>query len=52
MIIRGIQVKDVITKSNLPVCDYFVNPYTVRKKAGATAIAPAVSFICVELLLV
>lgn len=28
MIIKEIQVKDVITKSNLPVCDYSVNPYT------------------------
>lgn len=27
MTIREIQVKDVITKSNLPVCDYSVNPY-------------------------
>lgn len=27
MIIREIQVKDVITKSNLPVCDYSLNPY-------------------------
>ncbi|MBQ6922151.1 MAG: radical SAM mobile pair protein B [Clostridia bacterium] len=28
MKINEIQVKDVITKSNLPVCDYSVNPYT------------------------
>ena len=28
MIIKEIQVNDVITKSNLPVCDYSVNPYT------------------------
>lgn len=28
MTIGEIQVKDVITKSNLPVCDYSVNPYT------------------------
>lgn len=28
MIIREIQVNGVITKSNLPVCDYSVNPYT------------------------
>lgn len=27
MIIKEIQVKNVITKSNLPVCDYSVNPY-------------------------
>lgn len=27
MIIKEIQVKDIITKSNLPVCDYSVNPY-------------------------
>ena len=27
MIVREIQVKDVITKSNLPVCDYSLNPY-------------------------
>ena len=27
MIIREIAVKDVITKSNLPVCDYSLNPY-------------------------
>ena len=27
MIIREINVKDVITKSNLPVCDYSLNPY-------------------------
>ncbi len=28
MLIREIQVKNVITKSNLPICDYSVNPYT------------------------
>lgn len=28
MIVKEIQVKDIITKSNLPVCDYSVNPYT------------------------
>lgn len=28
MIIKEIQVNSVITKSNLPVCDYSVNPYT------------------------
>lgn len=28
MIIKEIKVKDVITKSNLPVCDYSVNTYT------------------------
>ena len=28
MTVREIQVKDVITKSDLPVCDYSVNPYT------------------------
>lgn len=28
MTIKAIQVKNVITKSNLPVCDYSVNPYT------------------------
>lgn len=28
MIVREIKVNDVITKSNLPVCDYSVNPYT------------------------
>ena len=27
MIVKDIHVKDVITKSNLPVCDYSVNPY-------------------------
>ena len=27
MIVREIEVKDVITKSNLPVCDYSLNPY-------------------------
>lgn len=27
MIIKEIQVKDIITKSNLPVCDYSVNTY-------------------------
>lgn len=27
MIIREIDVKDVVTKSNLPVCDYSLNPY-------------------------
>ena len=27
-IIKEIQVNSVITKSNLPVCDYSVNPYT------------------------
>ena len=27
MIIRGIDVKEVVTKSNLPVCDYSLNPY-------------------------
>ncbi len=27
MIIREIDVKDVISKSNLPVCDYSLNPY-------------------------
>lgn len=27
MVIREIQVKDIITKSNLPVCDYSLNPY-------------------------
>ena len=27
MIVREIEVKDVITKSNLPVCDYALNPY-------------------------
>ena len=26
-LIREIQVKSVITKSNLPVCEYSVNPY-------------------------
>ncbi|MBS6168283.1 MAG: radical SAM mobile pair protein B [Firmicutes bacterium] len=28
MIIKEIEVKNVITKSNLPVCDFSVNPYT------------------------
>ena len=28
MIIRHIQAGNIITKSNLPVCDYSVNPYT------------------------
>lgn len=28
MIVREIAVKGVITKSNLPVCDYSLNPYT------------------------
>lgn len=28
MIINEIEVKNVITKSNLPVCDFSVNPYT------------------------
>lgn len=28
MIVKEIQVNSVITKSNLPVCDYSVNPYT------------------------
>lgn len=28
MKIRKIKVKNIITKSNLPVCDYSVNPYT------------------------
>ena len=28
VIIREIQVKSVVTKSNLPVSDYSVNPYT------------------------
>lgn len=28
MIIKEKSVKDIITKSNLPVCDYSVNPYT------------------------
>lgn len=28
VIVKEIQVKDVITKSNLPVCDFSVNPYT------------------------
>ena len=28
MTIKEIRVNDVITKSNLPVCDYSVNPYT------------------------
>lgn len=28
MIIREIEAKNVITKSNLPVCDFSVNPYT------------------------
>lgn len=28
MIVKEINVKDVIAKSNLPVCDYSVNPYT------------------------
>lgn len=27
MITREVQVKDIITKSNLPVCDYSLNPY-------------------------
>lgn len=27
MIIREIDVKEVVTKSNLPVCDYSLNPY-------------------------
>ena len=27
-IVKVIPVKDVITKSNLPVCDFSVNPYT------------------------
>lgn len=27
MIVKDMHVKDVITKSNLPVCDYSVNPY-------------------------
>lgn len=27
MIVREIAVKDIITKSNLPVCDYSLNPY-------------------------
>lgn len=27
MIVKDIHVKDVITKSNLSVCDYSVNPY-------------------------
>lgn len=27
MIIKEINVKDVITKSNLPICDYSLNPY-------------------------
>ena len=28
MIIKEIEAKNVITKSNLPVCDFSVNPYT------------------------
>lgn len=28
MIIKEIEAKSVITKSNLPVCDFSVNPYT------------------------
>lgn len=28
MTVKEIQVKDIIVKSNLPVCDYSVNPYT------------------------
>ena len=28
MIIKEIETKNVITKSNLPVCDFSVNPYT------------------------
>ena len=28
MVIKEIQVKSILTKSNLPVCDYSVNPYT------------------------
>ena len=27
MIIKEIKVKNVVTKSNLPVCEYSVNPY-------------------------
>lgn len=26
-IIKEIEVKNIITKSNLPVCEYSVNPY-------------------------
>lgn len=33
MIIKEIQVKDIITKSNLPACDYSINPYTGCKHA-------------------
>ncbi|MCI5919230.1 MAG: hypothetical protein MRZ75_07925 [Roseburia sp.] len=32
-IIKETNVKNVITKSNLPVCDYSVNPYLAAMKA-------------------
>ena len=37
LLIREIEVKSVLTKSNLPVSDYSVNPYVAVRTAAATA---------------